>query len=168
MKVNLSEIEQALELLEATPLRLASLTKGVDNARMHLKPDEDTWSANEILAHLRACADVWGKSILVMIAQNHPTLRYISPRTWIRKTDYPQQEFHLSLEAYIHQRNELLKSLKALKVEDWSRGATFTGTTRGREHTVLSYAGRIAQHEIEHCAQMEDLLKEIRSAEQKE
>jgi hypothetical protein len=165
MKVDPSEIKQTLELLEATPLRLASLTKGIDNSRLHLKPDESTWSANEILAHLRACADVWGKSILAMIVQDHPTLRYISPRTWIRKTDYPQQEFHSSLEAFTVQRSELLKSLRALKIEDRSRGATFTGTTRGREHTVLSYAGRIVQHESEHCAQIEDLLSEIRSAE---
>jgi len=31
-----------------------------------------------------------------------------------------------------------------LKIEDWSRGATFTGTVRGREQTILSYAQRIA------------------------
>ena len=114
MMVDPSEIEQVLELLEATPHHLASLSRDVDSSRLHFKPDEDTWSANEILAHLRACADTWGKSILKMIAQDHPTIRYVSPRTWIRKTDYPQQEFHSSLEAYTHQRNELLKALRAL------------------------------------------------------
>ncbi len=96
---------------------------------------------------------------MVMIAQDHPTLRYISPRTWIRKTDYPGLEFRLSLKAFAKQRDDLLKALKALKIEDWSRGATFTATTKGREQTILSYAQRMARHENEHCEQIEILLR---------
>src|SRR5689334_14803869 len=126
-----AEIEQCLKLLAATPRRIASASKGLENTRLHFRPDEEAWSANDVLAHLRSCADVWGKSILAMIAQDHPTLRYISPRTWIRKTDYPELEFHLSLEVFARQRNELLNSLKALEIEGWSRGATFTATTKG-------------------------------------
>ncbi len=40
---------------------------------------EEDWSAKDILAHLRTCADVWGKHIVIMMMQDHPTLRYISP-----------------------------------------------------------------------------------------
>ena len=145
-----------LNLLSATPRRLASISQGVDDNRLYLKPEETAWSANDILAHLRACADVWGKSILAMIVQDHPTLRYVSPRTWIRKTNYLEQDFQESLQAFTQQRWELLKALKSA---DWSRGATFTGTTRGREQTILSYVRRITDHEQEHCQQIEDLLK---------
>jgi hypothetical protein len=94
-----------------------------------------------------------------MITQNHPTIRYVSPRTWIRKTNYPELEFHLSLEAFVKQRDELLISLKSLEIKNWLRGATFTATTKGREHTVLSYVQRLARHENEHCEQIEALLK---------
>jgi len=96
---------------------------------------------------------------MAMIAQDHPTLRYVSPRTWIRKTDYLELEFHQSLVAFTRQREELVKSLEPLAITDWSRGATFTGTTKGREQTVLSYAQRMTQHENEHCEQIEALLK---------
>jgi hypothetical protein len=75
---------------------------------------------------------------MAMIAQDHPTLRYISPRTWIRKKDYPEQEFRISLEAFAKQREELLGILRRLRTEDWSRGATVTATRKGREQTVLS------------------------------
>ncbi len=159
MKIDPAEIESVLNLLAQTPRRISSASNGLENARLHFKSDEEAWSANDILAHLRACADVWGKSILVMIVQDHPTLRYVSPRTWIRKTDYPGLEFRLSLETFTRQREELLKLLKALKIEDWSRGATFTGTTKGREGTVLSYAQQMARHENEHCEQIETLLR---------
>jgi hypothetical protein len=152
-------IETFLEILTATPRRIASASTGLENARLHFKPDKKAWSANDILAHLRACADVWGKSMAAMLAQDHPTLRYISPRTWIRKTDYPKLEFRVSLLAFTKQRDDLLKSLQTLAFEDWSRGASFTASTPDRQDTVFSYARRMALHESGHCEQIEALLK---------
>ena len=116
------EIDDLLALLEETPRRLVAMASGIENARLQAKVDQDTWSVNDILAHLRACADVWGKSILAMIAQDQPTLRYVSPRTWMRKTDYHAQEFHASLQAFTNQRAMLLQALKMLKIAEWSRG----------------------------------------------
>jgi hypothetical protein len=50
-------------------------------------------------------------------------------------------------------------SLKALSFEDWSRGAIINGGMKSREHTILSYAQRMAEHEVEHCLQIEKLLE---------
>ena len=159
MKIAPDEIKAVLKVLATTPRRIAAASQVFENARLHFKPDEATWSANELLAHLRACADVWGKSMLMMLAQDQPTLRYVSPRTWIRKTDYLELEFGVSLQAFTRQRQELVKSLKVLEIKDWSRSATFTATTKGRQQTVFSYARRMANHENEHCEQLEALLK---------
>ena len=158
MKVAPAEIETLLKLLAQTPRRLAAASKGLEDTRLYFRPDEDSWSANDVLAHLRSCADVWGTSIMAMITRDHPTLRYVSPRTWIRRTDYPDLEFRPSLDAFTRQRKELLKSLKTLGLEGWARGATFTATTRGREETVLSCVQRMAMHENKHCGQVESLL----------
>ena len=160
MKVADAEIEQVLKLLRQTPRRMAAASNGLVNARLHFKPDENSWSANDILAHLRACADVWGKGITAMITQDHPALHYVSPRIWIRKTNYLELEFETSLQTFAQQRQELLKALKALARKDWLRGATFTATTRGREQTIFSYARRMAEHENEHCQQIEAPLKQ--------
>jgi hypothetical protein len=154
-----TENKQLLNLLAATPRRLASISQDLGQKRLGFKPDEPAWSANDILAHLRASADVWGKSILAMIAQDHPTLRYVSPRTWIRKTNYSTQDFSESLKVFTQQRQELLQALTALKSAAWSRGATFTGTTSGREKTILDYVQRLISHEQEHLQQLEGLLK---------
>ena len=153
------EIESLLKSLAEAPQRMASVTNDLKLARLHAKPDTDAWSANDILAHLRSCADVWGKGILAMIAQDNPTLRYVSPRTWIRKTKYLEQDFHASLQAYTKQRNELLAALQPLPIEGWARPAIFTGTTRGRNQTVLSYARRIVDHENEHLYEIDGILK---------
>jgi hypothetical protein len=154
-----SAVKELLESLAETPIRIASASRDHESARLQFRPDEGSWSANDILAHLRACADVWGGSITVMLTQDHPTLRYVSPRSHIRKTRYPGLEFRQSLQAFARQRDELLASLRPLTISDWSRGATFTATAKAHEHTVLSYVRRITQHESEHCAQMEALLR---------
>jgi len=158
MKVSPAETESVLRLLAATPRRIASLVRGVEINKLHFRPNPDSWSANDILAHLRACADVWGKSIVEMITRDHPKLRYSSPRSWIRKTNYLELEFRESLKAFTDQRRELLRVLKGLAIKDWSRSATFTATTKGREQTVFGYACRIAEHENKHCDQIEAAL----------
>ena len=154
------DIQPWLTILEATPRRIASAVEGFENARLHFKLDESVWSANDILAHLRACADVWSKSMTSMIEQDHPTLRYVSPRMWIKKTDYLTLEFHPLLLIFTAQRSDLVTWLKALSPEQWARGATFTGTTQGRNHNVFTYMRRMAQHELVHCEEIEALLKE--------
>ncbi len=148
-----------LATLAETPQSITSLTRGFTLDQLHAKPAPDVWSANEILAHLRSCADVWGNSILAMLTQESPRLRYISPRTWIKKTNYPNQAFHASFGAFSTHRSDLLKVLKPLPPADWERGATFTGTVKGREQTVFSYAQRMADHEALHIGQIERVLK---------
>jgi hypothetical protein len=156
------EIGQVLAALAETPRRITSLTRGFEPDQLHAKPSPEVWSANEILAHLRSCADVWGKSILAMLAQESPRLRYVSPRTWIRKTDYPKQEFHSSFRAFSKQRIDLLEVLKPLSPDGWARRAIFTGTTKGKEHTVFTYAQRLAEHEVLHLGQIERVLNRNR------
>ena len=159
MKVSPAETEHVLRLLALTAQRIAASRQGVAAANLYCRPHPDAWSANDILAHLRACADVWGKCIVSMITFDHPTLRSISPRSWMRKTNYLELEFESSLQAFTDQRCELLRILKDLAVEDWSRSATFTATTKGREQTIYNYACRIAEHENKHCDQLEAVLK---------
>jgi hypothetical protein len=48
----------------------------------------------------------------------------------------------------------LIGTLSELKADEWSRRATFTATTLEREATVLSYARRIAEHEVRHLGQL--------------
>jgi hypothetical protein len=104
---------------------------------------------------LRASADVRGKFIHIMLTQDHPTLQYISPRSYIKKTNYLELAFPESFQAYKKQRNELLNTLKEISIEDWSRSAII----KDRPETVFSYTLYLTQHETAHCEQIEELLK---------
>ncbi len=155
MKATPQEVEQYLKMLEATPRHIKTLTHNVDEVRLQFKADSKTWSANEILAHLRSCANVWGDSIADMLVVEHPKISYSHPRQWIKKTNYLELPFHESFQAFVTQRKKLLNVLKKLSVEDWSRA----GTIKGQEQTIFTQARRMAKHEDVHCGEIEELLK---------
>ena len=155
-------IEQVLALLAATPARIETLTAGLTPAQLRAAPNDDEWSANDVLAHLRACADVWGGCIATIIAEERPTLRAVNLRTWITKTDYPELEFRPSLRAFATQRADLLAVLEPLPPEGWSRAATVTGAGKALERTVESYARWLAEHERPHVKQVERIVDTMR------
>ncbi len=147
-------IEQVLAILAETPARLTALTDGLAPARLHTAPSQGEWSANDALAHLRACADVWGGCIATILAEDMPTLRAVNPTTWIKRTDYRDLDFQPSLRAFVTQRANLLTILRPLPRESWSRAATVTGAGRVLKLTALSYAQRLARHERPHIKQI--------------
>jgi len=155
-------IEQVLTLLAETPPRLAALTAGLSPAQLHTAPNHDAWSANDVLAHLRACADVWGGCVLTLIAEDTPTLRAVNPLTWIKQTDYLELEFRPSLSSFTNQRADLLAVLEPLPREAWSRAATVTGAGKVLERTVLFYAQWMAGHERSHVKQVGRIVNEMR------
>ena len=155
--------EQVLTLLAATPSRLAVLSAGLTPAQLQTAPNSDEWSANDVLAHLRACADVWGDCIAAMLAEDTPTLRAVNPTTWIKKTDYLDLEFQPSLHSFATQRADLLAILEPLLPEGWSRTATVTGAGAALTRTVLDYAERLARHERAHLRQIERLVEAMRA-----
>jgi hypothetical protein len=150
--------DRILVLLEEAPGRIAAATSGIPEERLRARPADDGWSATEILAHLRACSDVWGGSIERIVLEDHPTIRAINPRTWIRDTDYLARAFRPSLRAYTRQRTDLLVLLERLPPEGWSRGGTFTGAGRPLERTVHTEADAIARHERSHLTQIARLV----------
>ena len=150
-------IQHILTLLAAAPARIAALTEGFSPAQLQVPPGPGEWSARDVLAHLRACSDVWGKYIRLILAEDRPSIRAVSPRTWIKRTDYTQQDFQPSLHVYTTQRADLLAVLQPLAPAAWERPAVVTGVGKPTVRTVHTYAERLAVHEREHVRQIEGL-----------
>ena len=155
-------IDQTLTMLAAAPPRIAALTSGLPPARMQTRPAPDEWSVNEVLAHLRSCADMWGGCIATMLAEEKPTLKAINPRTWIASTNYPELDFDASFDAFAQQRRELLAVLEPLSPEGWARTATVKGAGKPLERTVHFYAQWLARHERPHLKQIERVVRRLR------
>ena len=154
-------VEKILAILNETPPRLAELTVGLAPAQLQTAPSDGEWSINEILAHLRACSDVWGDTyIAAILSQDQPTIKAINPRTWIKKTDYLAQEFQAALPAFTNQRRKLLAVLEPLPPAGWTRTNSLVGAGKPLKQTLISHADGMARHERTHLKQIE----RIRSA----
>ncbi len=156
-------IEEILTILKETPPRLAKLTAGLTSAQLHNPPSVGEWSANEVLAHLRACSDVWGDHyMMTILAQDNPTIKAMNPRAWIKTTDYLELEFQTSLRAFTKQRKKLLSVLEPLRAKDWTRTNTLIGAGKRLQQMLISHADGLARHERSHLKQIERTLNTLR------
>lgn len=149
-KITPAEIQTHLDTLTQTPRYLAGYAAKRSNVQLHAAPGPKAWSAVEVLAHLRGCAEVWTFSIYAMLAEDTPQLALPDERRWAKTLHYSELDFRQSLRVFSLQRTELLVVLRALPPEAWSRAAVIAG----RKHTVFSQARRMALHEAEHCGQL--------------
>jgi hypothetical protein len=155
--------EELLDRLAKTPDHLAVQARALSPNQLRARPSADEWSANEVLAHLRACADVWGSCIAEILAQPNPVIRAVNPRTWILRTNYLDLEFGESLEVFTRQRAELLARLKPLQPGNWERSATVTGAGRPLVRSVQTSARRMALHEQCHLKQIAAIVKRFQT-----
>jgi hypothetical protein len=156
-------IEEILSRLEGGPARIATLTHGLSEAQLRAAPSDGEWSANDVLAHLRSCNDVWGGYIHRMVAEDRPTLRIVSPRNYIRRTNYLELDFAPSFEAFTSARAELMTLLKSLPAEAWLRTCIATGVGRPNDRSVHGQGDALARHERAHLRQIEAVVRALRA-----
>lgn len=164
-RVPLETPDQVLEVLAATPRRIATATASAGPAQLDRRPSPQEWSAAEVLAHLRACSDVWGGCIAQVLRDETPTIRAVNPRTWIDRTDYAVLPFSEHVTAFAAQRAQLLGVLEPLAPAGWQRNAVVIGAGRPLERTVLSYAVWLASHERPHVKQVERTVAALRGVD---
>lgn len=133
------------------------MSRGWSDHRLAQRPGRDEWSAVEVLAHLRACVEIWGGNIEALVEGEHARLRTTDPRDWLEGVDLVSQGFASSLRSFRRQRARLLLQLEGLSLTDWT--ATVTVLTWGQRYprSVLYYADRLARHERSHLRQIERL-----------
>lgn len=153
MKSTPAEIKKVLAQLDATPVCLRALAADHPPAELALARDGKTWSSQEILAHLRACSDLWTHSIYAMLAEVDPVLPDINERKYAQAARYAEVSFSEALGVFSAQRANLMRVLHGLKPEAWDRRALIFE----RSHTIFSQARRMAKHEAEHCEQLDAL-----------
>jgi hypothetical protein len=157
----LLDVGEILSQLRETPSSIKALTADLSAQDLHRRPMPDEWSINDNLAHLRASADVWGRYMGRILAEDHPAFTSINPRAHMRKTDYPDQEFAPSLQAFAAQRAGLLATLDELVPDDWARTATVKVYGELWEHGVQYYGDKLARHEAVHLPQIEGVVRSL-------
>lgn len=154
-------IDQILGELRDGPRLIGAMTSGLSPADLRLRPTPDEWSINDNLAHLRASADVWGRYMGRIVAEDNPTFTSINPRAHMRKTDYPELEFAPSFREFSEQRETLMAMLDALPEAGWKRTAIVKVYGEPFEFTVHYYADKLARHEAVHLPQIAGVVSSL-------
>ena len=157
MKITPADITKYLALLEEFPRTVATGTAGLSEEQLRWSPSKKDWSIVEVLAHLRACAEIWSFSMYAMLTENNPTLPLLDERRWAKAAQYTTFDFQHAFQVFCLQRQELLTVLKALDFETWGRSANI----ENRNHTIFSQVRRMALHETEHLDQLQALLDNL-------
>lgn len=134
---------------------IAQIGSSLDPETKDKRSKGKEWSPSQVLAHLLACQVVWGYSIYAMLAAENPDLHQFHPRDWASALTYDRAGFDHLLRLFIQERQELLRTLQRLQLDDWSKSAQI----QGRTHTVYSQVRRMAQHELEHADQLGTFLE---------
>ena len=158
-------VEEIMAILSDTPGRLAAIVGEVEESLLHVPPTDGEWSANDVLAHLRACSDVLGGNMLRIVAEDQPSWRAMNPRTWQGKSGYHDWQFAPALAAFVAQRRELLEVLRSLPSEAWERTATVAvPPNRTFEYSVRYYGDWLAGHERAHLKKLPGIISAAAAA----
>src|SRR5262245_15278854 len=149
------EGQQALDVLAATPKKLARLIEGVPAAPLRKRPAPGQWSVNEILAHL-ADGEIVGAFRIRMIlgSPGSPVAAY-DQDAWVTSGHYETRDPRRSVEQFRVVREGNLALLESLAPEQWTLYGVHS--ERGQEsieQTVRMFAG----HDLNHLRQIDRIL----------
>lgn len=133
-KFTQEQIDFYLESLGNTAPRIARFVQEWDEARLKQKSAGGEWSVMQNLAHIRACADVRGYTIYVMLMEDAPVMVHIHPRDWMNLQGYARQSVQENF-------------------EDFAR--TCTCSNRANTFDIFMQTECMANHEPGHCTQIE-------------
>jgi hypothetical protein len=143
---------ELLAALAAAVGRLRAVAAGLGEAQRRRRPAAGEWCLNEIMAHLlHVETELFLPRLRRIVDEEQPHFTAFSPEPWARERDHSVDAFDISLAAFEHARGETLAYVRALPPGGDARlgvSAFFGPVTLGQ------YATHIADHDIEHLAQM--------------
>jgi uncharacterized damage-inducible protein DinB len=138
--------------LAAAPGRLRAVGAGLSEAQRRRRPEGRAWCLNEIMAHLlHVETELFQPRLRRMLAADHPRFPPFSPASWENERDHSLEPFDETLQAFEWARAATLDFLRTLP-EPARERVGISGVFGPM--TLQQYATHIADHDIEHLAQM--------------
>ena len=150
------EVESLLARLAWLPARLGAAFARLEGGEPPIPLPVGEWGPRQVLAHVRASGEILAPRIFHVLVRDNPLLPAYDQDRWALVAGYESLPAAELLETLRLQRVELVHALRALPPADWHR----TGTHEARGPlTVLQLATALADHEEEHCIQLEHMAE---------
>jgi hypothetical protein len=148
-------VDDLATALAAAPGRLRTAAAGVDDEGRRRRPAPGEWCLNEVMAHLlHVETELFLPRLRRIATEEHPRFPAFRPEPWARERDHSLDGFDASLAAFERARAETVTFLRTLPP-----GADHRLGVSGvfGPLSILDYATHIADHDVEHLAQMAEL-----------
>lgn len=139
----------------ATPGLIATLVKGIPDAKLSQRPLPDKWSVCEIIAHLAEDELATSWRYRQMIENSGSALASFDQDQWARLGDYRAWKPADALDMFCLLRNANLRMLSRLTGDEWERYGVHA--ERGRI-SVRDLARHMAGHDMNHVDQIRSIL----------
>jgi hypothetical protein len=168
-------VARCLERMERTADEVAAALRGQSDAALSRRPEPASWSAKEVVCHLRDIEELFLLRFRTMLAQDEPTFLVLGemppdraawgivegdplpldPDRWAEERQYLRNDADEALTALRRRRRETLAMLERLAPEQWQRGSLHV--TLGRM-TFADWVALIAAHDDKHLDQLRRAL----------
>lgn len=168
-------VARCLERMERTVEEIATAIDGRSDAVLSRRPAPASWSAKEVICHLRDLEELFLLRFRTMLAMEEPKVLVLGempddraawglvegdplpldPDRWAEERQYQHGDALVALAALRRRRQETLAFLARLEPEQWPRGSLHV--TLGRM-TIADWVALIAAHDDKHLAQLERAL----------
>jgi DinB superfamily len=160
-----------LERLRSTPDALSAACRDRGDAELSRRPAVRSWSAKEIVCHLRDVEELFLTRFCTMLAMEEPLIvtlaappemlatwgiggpvgHPLDPDRWAEERQYVRSDAAEACAAFRRRRGELLALLEALSPAQWARGGVHV--LRGRLG-MGDWAASLAAHDDNHLGQL--------------
>jgi len=99
------------------------MTKGLDESAFTSRPEADSWSLKELVAHIRRVQQVFASRIETMLSKDNPSLESYSAERDPEMTAMLNADGRLLVEVFLKERHALAERLEKLTPAEWHRPA---------------------------------------------
>lgn len=169
-------VARCLERMAGTADEVAAALDGQSEATLARRPAPGSWSAKEVVCHLRDIEELFQLRFRSMLALDEPVFLVLGemppdraawgivegdglpldPDRWAEERQYDRSDAGRALAALRNRRGETLAFLDRLTAEQWQRGSVHV--TLGRM-TFADWVALVAAHDDKHLAQLRRALE---------
>ncbi len=169
-------VDARLDRLQRTPDDLKRAISGRTDTGLARRPDVHSWSAKEIVCHLRDVEELFQIRFHTVVALDEPHILVLGaspeqlaawriggpighpldPARWAEERQYLRNDTREALAAFRRRRAEVLTLLRSLSRGEWERGGVHLG--RGRL-TLADWVASLAAHDDNHIDQLRRALE---------
>lgn len=149
------DLKKYLQDADKGPRRLAAAVSGLSDKVLRYKPSPEKWCILELLGHLADVELVYSYRLRQMLADKNPVIAPIDQDEWARTLGYLQAAPAELIAQYGLNRHHNLRLLRKIGLDDLKKSAYHP--ERKAHMTVEELVLRLADHDTNHIAQIEDL-----------